>query len=376
MESKNTDKKATGIIFCEDARSLILTRKEILLKLLEQGIGIDVAVPQDEYCEELEKYGCRIIPIYIQRRGMNPFADFGLMMQFRKILKKKHYDFAITYSIKPNIYGGLMLRMVHVPYFINITGMGTAMNSTGLLRSFVCFLYRFSSPYATGVFFENASNRQSFVDWHLCRMEQTHVFPGAGINIREFTPIPYPASTKETCFLFIGRLMAEKGVEELCKVAKQCEKELPDIHFDLVGPFEDSFMETFNNYKSLKNLHAHGFQKSIRPFMEKAHAVILPSYHEGMANVLLEGGAFGRPLLTSGIPGCQEAVIDHESGFLFKSHDVDSLMSVIRTFHSLSQAQREEMGQKSREHIASHFNRDFIVEKINGLIHQILKRRD
>ncbi len=366
--------KYKGLILAEDARSLIWTRKEILVALITNGIQLDAAVPLDEYQQQLENMGCNVIPIQIERRGMNPFTDFKLMMQFRRILKRGGYDFAISYSIKPNIYGGFMLRLAHVPFFINITGMGTAMNNAGLLRKLVCFLYRRVSPYAKGVFFENASNCRCFVDWKLCSMEQTQVFSGAGINLREYPFLQYPSPNGELHLLYIGRLMPEKGLREICAVAKRCVSDFPQIHFDLVGACEDEYKAEFGQYESLPNMHWHGFQENVRPFIEKANAIVLPSYHEGMANVLLEGGAMGRPLLTSCIPGCQEAVLDGKTGFLFEPRSQEALFEAVQGFAALSDEERTAMGTASSQHIAANFNRDRIVEKVCTLVKETISR--
>lgn len=365
-----------GLILAEDARSLIWTRKEILAALVSQGIVLDVAVPQDSYGKQLEELGCNLIPISISRRGTNPIVDFGLMLQFRKILGRKKYDFAISYSIKPNIYGGFALRLAHVPFFLNITGMGTAMNNNGLLRSFVCFLYRFVSPYAAGVFFENQSNCNSFVNWKLCKLEQTQVFHGAGINLTEYPAAKYPQSSNEIRLLYIGRLMAEKGIVELCEAAKTLCSELPFVHFDIVGACDESFADYFNQHSGLPNMHWHGFQENVRPFIEKCHAILLPSYHEGMANALLEGGAMGRPLLTSRIPGCQEAVIHEKTGFLFPSRNVNEMLCAIRRFADLPHDCKILMGNASREHIAGTFDRKEHVTRISALIQTLLKKNN
>ncbi len=361
-----------GLILAEDARSLIWTRKEILQALLANGIELDVVVPADAYQEELIKLGCKVIPIEIQRRGMNPFTDLRLMLQYRSILKKSKYDFAVSYSIKPNIYGGFMLRLAHIPFFLNITGMGTAMNNTGVLRQLACFLYRRVSPYAKGVFFENSNNCQCFVNWGLCRKEQTQVFSGAGINLDEYPLMPYPANKGKLHLLFIGRLMAEKGIRELCEVAKRCITALPEVQFDFVGACEEAFQAEFDQFTSLPNLHWHGFQENVRPFIEKAHAIILPSYHEGMANVLLEGGAMGRPLLTSRIPGCKEAVVEGKSGFLFAPRSADELFHAVQVFAALSDVERESMGMLSNQHVSSNFNRKHIVNQILSIVQETL----
>ena len=112
----------------------------------------------------------------------------------------------------------------------------------------------------------------------------------------------------------------------------------------------------------------YGFQQDPRPYYKKADCVILPSYHEGMSNVLLEGASMGRPLITTDIPGCREAVIDKESGYLVQPKDSESLYQAMKRFLKLSSEQREQMGLRGRELMEERFDKKYVVDKtIKGL---------
>lgn len=369
----NNQKAQRALILAEDARSLILTRREILLAMLGLGIEIDVAVPADEHCETLKQMGCQIIGIAIDRRGLNPIKDLKLFWTLKRIASAKPYDFAFTYAIKPNIYGGFALKQAGVTFYTNITGIGTAMHKDGLLRSFICFLYRFVTPFAAGVFFENSGNRDSFVKWKLCTKEQTHVFPGAGINVEQFEFCPYPKIIDRVKVLYIGRLMPEKGINELCQAARHFNDANFKVDFELAGACEESYKHEFDTYlATTPNLKYLGFLADVRPAIRDAHAILLPSYHEGMANVLLEGGALGRPLLASNIHGCKEAIVDGANGLLFDVKDTASLIQTISAFLASPYEKKVAMGAASHTHIVANFDRKSIVTNILRLLKQTI----
>ncbi len=362
--AKNDTKKA--LIIAEDARSLILTRKELLLSIMDAGISIDTFLPYDDYCEELKAMGIKVIDVPFDRRSTNPFNDIKLFFTYKKLIKEK-YDFGITYSIKPNIYGGIAMRKKSIPYYINVTGTGSAFYKGGLLKSIIEILYLPSSRHAGGLFFENSHDRDTFVEARLCKKEKTYVLNGAGINTSEFLPENYPNNHIKK-ILYIGRLMEEKGIEDLYPVIKDCNDKNKDVVFEFLGEFEDTYKESFEKFLQLKNVIYYGYQNNVRDYIKNCNCLILPSYHEGMANVLLEAAALGRPLLASDIPGCREAVMDGVSGYLFKAGDGVDIKEKVNLFLSLEYNQMEKMGKESRKHIEDNFERKDVVNNALGVI--------
>ncbi|MBO4733281.1 MAG: sugar transferase, partial [Clostridia bacterium] len=314
--STATAESKKALIIAEDARSLILTRKELLEAIMSNGYDIDVFIPEDGYCDTLREMGLNVTDVSFDRRSTNPFADLKLLKRYRSLVKAR-YAFAVTYSVKPNIYGGMAMRKKKIPYYINITGTGSAFYKGGLLKRIITFLYKPSSRHAAGLFFENSEDRDSFVKARLCRFEKTHVFSGAGINTDEFEPAEYPENNI-TKFLYIGRLMEEKGIEDLYPVIKKYSENHIPADFEFLGDFEDEYKESFEKFLKLDNVIYHGYRSNVRDYIKASNCLILPSYHEGMANVLLEAGALCRPLIVSDIAGCREAVVDGENGYLFK----------------------------------------------------------
>lgn len=341
-------------------------RKELIQELIENGNTVYISIPYGEFVEPLRQMGCIFLETSVDRRGINPITDSKLMLQYYTMIKQVKPDMVITYTIKPNVYGGLVCRFKKVPYAVNITGLGTAFQKENIIKKLVCFLYKFSCKKAKVVFFENEGNRQVFLKENLVREEQTCLLNGAGVNTHEYAFTEYPDETEPIHFLFIGRVMKEKGVDELFVAAKKMKERYSDVAFDVVGPFEEDYKEQIHELVKAGIIVYHGFQSDVKTFIKNSHCFVLPSYHEGMANTLLECGAMGRPLITSRIHGCMEAVREGVNGFLVETQDVEKLCEMMTKFIELDYDKKKEMGKKSREWMEEKFDKRKVVEKTIG----------
>lgn len=341
-------------------------RRELIEALLKEH-QVLLSLPDGDLVRPLEEMGCRFFDTPMERRGINPVKDLDLFLRYIKLLRQQKPDLVITYTIKPNIYGGLACRLLRIPYAVNITGLGTAFQKQGMLRKLVTFLYRTALKKARVVFFENSGNRQIFLDEGIVAENKTCLLSGAGVNLEYYAYVPYPEAAT-TRFLFVGRVMKEKGVEELFAAMERLHAEGADCCLDVLGGYEENYADTIRNYEQQGWLHYHGYVTDVRPFIEKAHCFVLPSYHEGMANTNLECAAMGRPLITSDIPGCKEAVVERESGLLCKPKDPDSLYETMKYFLSLPTNIRAQMGKVGRKHMEDTFDKKKVVaETMKGL---------
>ena len=333
-------------------------RLELLEALLAADYQVTVVSPYGERINFLTKIGCKFIELNLSRHGKNPFQDLKLLKSYKRILKAEKPDVVLTYTIKPNIYGGMACQSLKIPYIANVTGLGDAIENGGLLQKLTLFLYKKGLKKSKIVFFQNVSNQKFFLDKKIVR-GKNDVLPGSGVNIERFGYVEYPAETS-TNLLFIGRITRDKGVNDLAAAIKIITDKRQDVVFDIVG-WADEGHE--NPFKELAYCRCHGSQVDVKPYLEKAHAIVLPSYHEGMANVLLEAGACGRPILASNIPGCQETFDEGVTGFGFEPKNVNSLCEAIERFIALPYEQKREMGKASRKKIEKMFNRQIVVEK-------------
>lgn len=356
------------LILANNDVGLYKFRKELIKRFKEENNQIYVSLPKGELIPDIENLGVKWIPTPVDRRGINPFTDIKLLFNYIKLMIKLKPDLVISYTIKPNIYGGIASRILAKQYVLNITGLGTAFQTEGFVKKLVCMLYKFSSKNAKVVFFENDENKNIFIENKLIREEQAHKLCGAGVNLEEYPYTNYPEEEMPTRFLFIGRVMKEKGIDELFYAAQEIKKEYPEAIFDIVGPMEDEYGTVIENLQSENIIQYHGYQKDVKPFIVRSHCFVLPSWHEGTANTLLESAAMGRPLITSRISGCMEAVEDGETGYLFHVQNKNDLYEKLKLFMEMPFKEREAMGIRSREYVEKIFDKKKVVEETYKVI--------
>lgn len=330
-----------------------------LLQELAKKHEVVLSMPFVGHEEDFKALGFRCIETQIDRRGVNPVTDGKLMRFYQNLLRQEQPNLVITYSIKPNIYGGFACRMAGVPYCANVQGLGTAFQKAGL-AALVTVMYKTALKKAKTVFFENTANAQAFLDRGIVSQNCVTVLPGAGVDLRQFEPAVYPEH-RTVRFLYVGRIMREKGMDELFHAARRLKAQGVPFVLDLVGFYEDAYKSEVEQLRAEGIVQFHGFQQDPRPFYAAADCVVLPSYHEGMSNVLLEAAAMGRPVITSDIPGCREAVEDGVSGLLCKVKDGNSLYEKMLAMTQLSAQQRAVMGQAGRAKMEREFDKRQVV---------------
>ena len=352
--------KKRVLILANNASGLYDFRNELLLRLLKE-YEVHVSLPDEEEVPEIAEEGCIVHHTFLERRGMNPVKDGKLMIQYLKLIQKIKPDVVLTYTIKPNIYGSLSCRLLRVPYIVNITGLGSAFEQEGMLRKLVVFLYKIALKKAKCVFFQNARNKEIFKEFGI-KGEKERLVPGSGVNLDRHGFEEYPKEEEPVRLLFVGRIMKEKGIDELLYAAEKIKREFPEVIFQLVGSYEDDYKKLIEEKEKAGIVEFIGYQKIIHPFYKKASAAIMPSYHEGMSNVVLEAAATGRPILASDIPGCREGFDDGVTGIGFTPRDRQAFYEAVKRFLKLSYEERKKMGINARKKIEREFDRRIVVE--------------
>lgn len=356
------------LILANNDVGLYKFRKELIEKLIKLGHQMIISLPDGELIPKLVEMGCEFIDTSIDRRGINPFTDLKLFHIYVKMIKSISPDIVITYTIKPNIYGGLAARKGKIPYYINITGLGTAFQKENIIKKAVICLYNIACKKAKILFFENKQNSQIFIEKGIISKERTCVLNGAGVNIEEYPFAEYPKKEEPIRFLFVGRVMKEKGINELLEAFLKLRQE-SNVFLDLIGPIEDlEYQKRLKELHGIKGIHYYGFQKDVKPYIRKCHCMVLPSYHEGMANTLLEAGCMGRPLITTDICGCREAV-NGKNGMTVKCQSVEDLYDKMKRFVNLSHEIKECMGAESHKYISENFSKEKVVQDTINIIY-------
>lgn len=353
------------LVLSNYANGLILFRKEVLQTFVNKGWETLVCVPMDENCSKISALGCRICPVELERRGMNPVKDLKLLFQYLKLLKKEKPDVVLTYTIKPNLYGGLASRIRRVPYLMNITGLGTSLENPGLLGKILIQFYRFATGGAKCVFFQNSGNME-FMQKCKVALKNSCLLPGSGVNLKEHPREEYPSEKEGIRFLAVLRVMKDKGVTEYLQAAEKIKKKYENVSFCLVGEFEEDSREKYESWlqelEENGTIHYMGHIDNVPEVMAESHVIVHPSYHEGLSNVLLEAAACARPVLASNIPGCRETLQNHVSGILFEPRSTESLVKAIEEMLDFTEKQRQQMGLEGRKYMETHFDRNLVIK--------------
>ena len=349
------------LIITNHSYMLYRFRRE-LIQALMQDHEVVLSMPFVGHEDDFQAMGLRCIHTEVDRRGINPKTDLKLFAAYRRLLKQEKPDMVVTYSIKPNIYAGLACTLAGIPFCANVQGLGTAFQRKGLAQ-FVTLLYKTALRKAKTVFFENEGNAREFLNRRIIPSEKITILSGAGINLEEYRPQPYPEN-EALHFLYLGRIMKEKGIDELFAAMRKLHAELGSrVVLDLVGFFDDDYESEVNALVADGIAVFHGFQSEPRPFYAAADCIVLSSYHEGMSNVLLEAAATARPVITSNIHGCKEAVNDGQTGLLCQVKDADDLYEKLRQMALTPRDQRASMGTAARAKMEQEFEKSLIVEK-------------
>lgn len=349
------------LILSNSIIGLFAFRKEVVGAMVAQGCRVWIASPNDDdakytYFREL---GCEMVETAVDRRGTNPLRDMGLLRHYLRLMREVKPAAVLTYTIKPNVYGGMAARWAKVPQLANITGLGTAIENPGLLQKVSVAMYRFALKKAKTVFYQNVTIQKFCEENGIGR--HGVLLPGSGVNLEWHALQPYPPKETPVRFLFIGRMMRDKGTDEFLEMAAAVKASYPQVEFHILGPCEDDYEPRVSQAHAQGTVVWHGIVSDVRPYMQESWCTIHPSYHEGMANVLLESAAAGRPVITTDVPGCREAVEDGVTGFLCPARDASALTAAVERFISLPYEEKVQMGIAGREKMQREFDREIVV---------------
>lgn len=361
------------LILVNKYTTIIKFRLEVVEALVKEGYEVFVSVPYHEKVNEIEEVGATIVETPFDKDGMNPVKDFLLMNKYRKLIRKTKADVVLTYTIKPNVYGGMAASLEKVPYIANITGLGNALENKGVIGKLSVMLYKLGFRRISTVFFQNEANKKFFEEKNI-PTGKAEMLPGSGVNLNKFNVLPYVE--KETVeFAFISRIMKEKGIEEYIEAAKEIKKKYTNTVFHVCGFGDEYYENRMREMDKEEIIIYHGLLDDVRGMLKDVHCVIHPTYYpEGMSNVLLESASSGRPIISTNRPGCREAIDDCVNGFIIEEKDVESLIKKIETFMEMPFNQKYEMGLNGRKKMEQQFDRQIVVDKYLSKCREVLER--
>lgn len=336
-------------------------RLELIEKLISEGYKVIISCPYGNRIPELEKKGCTFIESKMKRHGKNPFSDLALLRRYNQILKEVKPNIVLSFTIKPNIYGAIACRKVNTPIIPNITGLGSAVENETLVQKIIINLYKYSFKKINTVFFQNEENRQFFIN-HNIKIENPVLIPGSGVNLNKYQLLDYP-NEKSIHFVFISRIMKEKGIDLFLKAARELKMKYSNLFFHICGFCEEDYDELIKELHNENIVIYHGMVENIQDILLETHCTVHPTYYpEGLSNVLLESSAVGRPIITTNRSGCRE-VVGPNNGFLVNVNDYEDLISKLESFIELSYNERRKMGLAGRKYVECKFDRNIVLDE-------------
>ena len=311
---------------------------------------------------------------------LNPLSAVKYNSKLHTALKELKPDVCLTFTIRPAIYGNIVTRKLNIPTISTITGTGPLFESNSISYVVARQLYKWVLKKTKFVFFPNFDDLEAFVERKYIKREQAKRVPGSGVNYDKFTPLPSTRSNDgKFIFLYISRLVKDKGVMEFVESASLLKENYPNAEFHIIGPLWGGnkksltvTAEELSGWIEKKWIVYHDKQKDVRPFMADADCVVMPSYREGMSNVLLEAASMARPLIATNVTGCRDIVEDGVNGFLCNVRDGKDLAEKMKKMINLSAAEREKMGAKGREKMIREFDKKIVVKTYIEAIDQVV----
>jgi glycosyltransferase involved in cell wall biosynthesis len=373
-------KPPTLVISINASWNIVNFRAGLIRRLQQAGYRVVALAPNDRWSDRLGELGVEFHPIEMDRKGLSPARDLGLLWRYRQALRRLRPDAFLGYTAKPNVWGSLAAQSLGIPVINNVSGLGTAFIRGGWLGRLVATLYQLAFRRSATVFFQNAEDRDLFVERRIVSAGRAKLLPGSGIDTERFRPAPARAAgARPFVFLLVARLLRDKGVGEYVEAARQVRKEAPDTRFRLLG-FLDSDNRTAFSRAELEAWVEEGLidylgsSDDVRPAIADSDCVVLPSYREGLPRTLLEAAAMGKPLIATDVPGCRQVVRSDVNGLLCRVRDPGSLAAAMIEMLRAPPERRAEWGKAARSIVESEYDERIVVERYLAAIGEALRR--
>ncbi|ACR27937.1 glycosyltransferase family 4 protein [Burkholderia glumae] len=361
------------VLVCNTAWAIHTYRHGLIRMLVASGAEVVVLAPRDRTVEPLVAMGCRYIELPVASKGTDPLEDLRMLAAMRRHYRELRPQLVFHYTIKPNIYGSIAAWLARVPSVAVTTGLGYVFIRESRAASIAKRLYRFAFRFPREVWFLNRDDLATFeASRLLVHPERARLLHGEGVDIEQFAATPLPE--RETFrFVLIGRLLWDKGVREFVDAARALRPRYPQARFALLGPagvdnpsaVSRRYVDEWVRDGLIEYL---GEAHDVRPHIEAADCVVLPSYREGVPRTLMEASAMCRPIVATDVPGCRDVVADGETGLLCLARDSASLAEKMAAMLEMPAEARRAMGRRGREKVLREFDEANVVERYRETI--------
>lgn len=336
-------------------------RKELISTLIKKYDEVILISPIGDKIQLLTNFGCKHYSWNLKRHSINPFQLYKEFIFLFKLIKKIKPNYILSFTIKPNIFSGIISNILNINFIPNITGLGRIFIRQSLLRSLVIYLYRKVFIKAKVIFLQNKSDFDFFSSLNLFP-HKLFLLPGSGVNLEEFKFVKYPKETSGINFLYLGRIIKEKGIYLYIEAAKIIKTKYKNVNFIVAGFTEKKHDTIFRKAIKEGTIVYKGNLINVFHLISNIHCLIQPSFYpEGISNVILESSAVGRPVITSNNSGCIDAVLNNETGFIFKKGELNELINSIEKYITLSFEDKNKFSINSRKFMHENFDRKIVI---------------
>lgn len=367
MTAEESSHRRIVVIAANCGWNILNFRRPLVEALVADGWRVVALAGDDGSGPALGELGAEFIAIRVDSSALSPVGDLRLLLDYLAELRRIRPQAFLGFTVKPNIYGSLAAGLLGIRIINNISGLGTAFMRPGPLSLLVSTLYRLALLRSVRAFFQNSEDLEQFVGQRLVRPGQAALLPGSGVDLDRFRPL---AETRRDDrpfrFLFVGRLLRDKGLEEYAEAARLLRPRSPEPEFAILG-FAGSDNRSAVPLAEVERWQREGMvrylgeAKDVRPLLGEADCVVLPSYREGLPRTLLEAAAMGKPMIATDVPGCRDVVSDGENGFLCAPRSASALAAAMQKMLQLPTGKRAAMGRRARRKVEQHFDARRVV---------------
>ena len=352
--------------------NIVNFRMNLIQSLQEMGHEIHTIAPHDDFTQQLIEAGCHYHILKMDSRGANPLKDTALIFELYSIYKRVKPDVILHYTIKPNVYGSLAAAMLGIPTINNVCGLGTVFLKNDFISLIAKTLYKLSFKFPKKVFFQNEDDLKLFLDKKLISPTQVDLVPGSGIDLTKFTPVPNTRNEKFT-FLLISRLITDKGILEYIEAVRKLKKEGLEARFQILGAMDSDHKRGISKnlvqeWIDTGTIEYLGKTEDVRPFINKADCIVLPSYREGTPRTLLEAASSSKPIVATNVPGCKQVVENQINGLLCNVKDSNDLAAKMKTMAGFDNETLSMLGKNGRLKMESEFDESIVINKYLGAL--------
>jgi glycosyltransferase involved in cell wall biosynthesis len=365
------------ILFCNNLLSgLLIFRGNIINHYIDNDFSVILVTPEENDPDILNKIpkGAKYVPVKFDRTSTNPLNDIFFFFKLMVLFIKEKPDFVINYTIKPNIYGAIAAKFLHIRNIDMMAGLGYTFTNNNFSSRIARRLYKIGLKCTDALLLLNKMNVDKIIELNLCKQDKIVFLEGGeGVDLKKYKY--YDNDADIVTFLFIGRLIFEKGYGVFAEAAKIIKRNNPNVNFEVLGEFDTTYPDSVSKER-IEHDEKCGYIKYLGVthdmstiYRRKGIVVTIPSYYsEGLNRSLMEACSTGKPIITTNMSGCKETVVDNVNGFLVVKKDVNSLIEAINKYLSLSREDRRQFSISSRRHAEELFDVENVIKVYDDLL--------